>query len=264
MSKRVGVVLSGCGHLDGSEIRESVLTLLALERAGLEFVVAAPDVPLSDVKDHRTGETTDVGSPRSVLAESARIARGKVVDLAQLLVEDVDALVIPGGYGAGSVLSNFLTKGAACDVHPDVVRLLRGCYAAKKPMGFICLSPILAARVLGPLTGVRVTLGPKGTAAAKHAAVMGADVRHALVSELIIDEKAKVVSTPAYMYDDAPLPEVAKAIDALVRMLMTLATPVVTAPPPRAPIARTQSHQQTRPNEGGPIRRPGPGNKPNR
>ena len=221
MPKRVGVVLSGCGAQDGSEVREAVLTLLALERGGAETICLGPDLTQPRVIDHRTGKPD--GVPRGVLAESARIARGKILDLASVTLEDLDALVFPGGDGVATVLSTYADKGVVCEVHPEVVRLLKAHLSSRRPMGFICLAPILAARVLGPVAGVRLTLGPRGTVAAKHAAVMGADVRPCPVRDIVADEKARVVSTPGYMYEDATLPDVAVGIDKLVRTLLSMA-----------------------------------------
>src|SRR5262245_31652950 len=124
MAKRVGIVLSGCGAEDGSEIHEAVLVLLAVERAGGEGICFAPDLPLPRVVDHRTKQPAAGEASRSVAAEAARIARGKVRDLAAAGVEDLDALVFPGGWGVATTLSNYAEKAAVCDVHPDVVRLL--------------------------------------------------------------------------------------------------------------------------------------------
>src|SRR5262245_24333079 len=131
MSRRVGIVLSGCGYQDGSEIREAVFTLLSLERANARVIFAAPDVPQTVVANHFANhsggdDTGKTEAPRRVLAESARIARGDIRPLADLQVDDVDALIFPGGYGVGLVLSNYAEKGALCDVDPDVSRLLRG------------------------------------------------------------------------------------------------------------------------------------------
>src|SRR3954454_9096547 len=211
MPKRVGVVLSGCGPGDGSEVREAVLTLLSIERGGGEAICMAPDRPMPFVLDHLTGKT-DKG-PRSVMAESARIARGQLRDIAGVNLDDVDALVFPGGEGVATVLSNYADKGAVCDVNPEVVRLMKAHLSSRRPLGFVCLAPILAARVLGPIAGVRITLGARGTPPAKHAAVMGADVRPCPVREIVVDQKARVVSTPAYMYDDARLNDVAVGVD---------------------------------------------------
>jgi enhancing lycopene biosynthesis protein 2 len=239
MPKRVGVVLSGCGPGDGSEIREAVLTLLSIERGGGEVVCMAPDLKQPRVVDHRTGEVD--GGPRSVMAEAARIARGEIRDIAKVVLDDVDALVFPGGQGVATVLSNYADKGAVCDVHPDVVRLMKAHLSSRRPMGFVCLAPILAARVLGPIAGVRITLGHRGTPPDKHAAVMGADVRPCPVREIMVDQKARVVSTPAYMYDDARLNDVAVGIDKMVKTVLSLAK---------------DRRPRPQPQPGGPAREP--------
>jgi enhancing lycopene biosynthesis protein 2 len=233
MPKRVGVVLSGCGPGDGSEVREAVLTLLSIERGGAEALCMAPDRPVPRVLDHLTGKV-DPG-PRSVLAEAARIARGQIRNIAEVQLDDVDALVFPGGEGVGSVLSNYVDKGAVCDVHPDVIRLMKAHLSSRRPLGFVCLAPILAARVLGPIAGVRITLGPRGTPPAKHAAVMGADVRPCPVREIMVDQKSRVISTPAYMYDDARLNDVAVGIDKMVRAVLGLAKDRRPRPPQPQP-----------------------------
>jgi enhancing lycopene biosynthesis protein 2 len=221
MPKRVGVVLSGCGPGDGSEIREAVLTVLSIERGGGEAVCMAPDRPMPFVRDHLTGTTEK--QPRSVLAEAARIARGQIRPIAAVTLDEVDALVFPGGDGVATVLSNYADKGAVCDVDPDVIRLMKAHLSSRRPLGFVCLAPILAARVLGPIAGVRITLGPRGTTPAKHAAVMGADVRPCQVRDIMVDQKSRVITTPAYMYDDARLNDVAVGIDKMVRALLGLA-----------------------------------------
>jgi len=238
MAKRVGVILSGCGHRDGSEIHEAVLTMLSLDRAGATIVCAAPDVAQAAIVDHLSGAVAAAGGQRRVLAESARIARFGIKPLGALDARDVDALVFPGGQGVGQVLSNWAEKGEVCDVNPDVARLLRACLPAKKPMAFICLAPILAARILGPIAGVRITLGPRGTIPAKHAAVMGADVRPCPANDIVVDQKNRVVSTPAFMYDEARPREIAAAIEKLVRTLMSFARDRAPAPAAQPPAPR--------------------------
>jgi enhancing lycopene biosynthesis protein 2 len=235
MPKRVGVVLSGCGSGDGSEVREAVLTVLSIERGGGEAICMAPDRPMPFVRDHLTGNTER--APRSVMAEAARIARGQIRAIAGVTLDDLDALVFPGGEGVATVLSNYADKGAVCDVDPDVVRLMKAHLSSRRPLGFVCLAPILAARVLGPIAGVRITLGPRGTPPAKHAAVMGADVRPCPVREIMVDQKSRVITTPAYMYDDARLNDVAVGIDKMVRAVLGLAKDRRPRPPQPQPAA---------------------------
>lgn len=223
MATRVGVVLSGCGTQDGSEISEAVLVLYSIERAGGSAVCMAPAATQASIVDHLTATPDPHAAPRHVLAEAARITRGRLRDIATVREHDVDALVFPGGNGVATVLSNYAEKGVVCDVHPEVTRLLRAMLQRRRPMGFVCMAPILAARVLGPPAGVRVTFGSKTCPEAKHAAVMGADVRPCPLREILVDEKNRVVSTPAFMYDDARLADVGFAIERLVRQVLSLA-----------------------------------------
>ncbi|HLO25703.1 MAG TPA: isoprenoid biosynthesis glyoxalase ElbB, partial [Geobacteraceae bacterium] len=164
MKKKVGVVLSGCGVYDGSEIHEAVFTLLAIDRNGAEAVCMAPDMELSEV-DHLSGKAT--GKKRNVLAESARIARGNIRNITEVQAGELDALVFPGGYGAAKNLCNFAEKGAGASIHPDVAKLLRDMAAAKKPICAICIAPALVAATLGKEYAPKLTIGnDAGTAAA--------------------------------------------------------------------------------------------------
>ena len=136
---KVGVLLSGCGVFDGSEIHEAVLTLLTLDRAGAEIVCMAPNMDQAHVINHLTQEV--MNEKRNVLVESARIARGEIKDLQEVQAPDIDALIIPGGFGAAKNLSDFAFKGTAATVHPEVERLLNDMVAAGKPVGAICIAP---------------------------------------------------------------------------------------------------------------------------
>jgi enhancing lycopene biosynthesis protein 2 len=218
MAKRVGVLLSGCGRLDGSDVAESILALLVIERAGALAICAAPDVNQAAVVDHVSGEPAD--GARNAWAEAARLAGPEVRPLSALKVEAIDALIVPGGDGPIATLSDYPEKHALCQVQPEVANLLRAMLQARRPMGFVGLSGLLAARVLGPAAGVRLTVGSKGTPAAKHAAVMGADVRPCAPEDVIVDQKARVYSTPGFLAEGARLPAVARAVDRLVRAVV--------------------------------------------
>lgn len=192
MSPTVGVLLSGCGYLDGTEIHEAVCTLLALDDAGADVVCLAPDIEF-DVVNHLSGEAT--GERRNVLQESARIARGKVQDAATVSAESLDALILPGGYGAAKNLSDFAVRGADMSVHPDVEKLVNAVHEAGKPIGAICIAPAVIAKLI---PGVRLTIGnDEGTAAALEQ--MGTEHCECPVTEYVVDTDKKVVSTPAYM-----------------------------------------------------------------
>ena len=216
----VGVLLSGCGVYDGAEIHESVLTLLALDRAGATIRCLAPNVPQMHVINHRTGEVTD--ERRNVLDEAARIARGEVQDVAEVQAEDLDALILPGGFGAAKNLCDFAVAGPKAQVQPDVARLLGDMLAAKKPLGVICIAPAVLAAVLrdrGEAADLTIGSDPD-TAAGLEA--MG--VRHAPcgVEATCVDGEMRVVSTPAYMLAGG-IAEAAEGIERLVGEVLALA-----------------------------------------
>ncbi|MBL8858931.1 MAG: isoprenoid biosynthesis glyoxalase ElbB [Planctomycetes bacterium] len=217
---KVAVVLSGCGYLDGSEIHESVLTLLALDRAGAVVTCLAPDVAQSSVIDHVNKEPAN--EKRNVLVESARIARGKIADVARAKAADFDAVVLPGGYGAAKNLCNFAVKGAAAEVEPAVARFLREAFHAKKPIGAWCIAPAtVAAALRDEKAGLKLTIGSDpATASALQA--MGAKHVTCPVDEARTDDVHRIVSTPAYMCD-ARIAEVAAGIDIAVAALLKMA-----------------------------------------
>jgi enhancing lycopene biosynthesis protein 2 len=215
---RVGVVLSGCGFRDGAEVHESVLTLLALDRAGADVRCFAPNVDQTVVVNHLTGET--VKERRNVLVESARIARGRVQDVKEAKAKDLDALVLPGGFGAALNLSSFGTKGAACEVHPEVARLLKEMHAAKKPIGAICIAPAVVAKALGS-AHPRLTIGDDaGTA--KAIVSCGAVHEDCPVDRFVTDRENRIVSTPAYMLGPS-IRHVAEGIERCVAEVLAMA-----------------------------------------
>ncbi len=194
---KVGVVLSGCGVYDGSEIHEAVITLLALNRAGAETICMAPNVDAA-VVNHLTGENV-AGETRNVLVESARIARGEIRDIAEVTVNDVDALIFPGGFGAAKNLCDFAIKGSECSAHPEVARLVREVISSKKPLAAICIAPALISRILGDdKLAHKLTIGTdEETAEALEK--MGTDHIDCSVNNYIVDPANKLISTPAYM-----------------------------------------------------------------
>jgi len=213
---RIAVVLSGCGYLDGAEIHESVVTLLALDRAGAEVQCLAPDKPQRDVVDHRSGEPME--ESRNVLVESARIARGEIRDVADARADEFDAVILPGGFGAAKNLSSFAVEGPECTVDPGVERLLRDAHAAGKPIGLICIAPAIAARLF---PGVDLTIGSDpDTAGALEQ--MGAHHKACAVDAYVCDERARVVSCPAYMLGPS-IKGVAAGIEQLVDEVLRLA-----------------------------------------
>ena len=217
MSKKVAVILSGCGVYDGAEIHESVITLLRLDQRGAEVQCFAPNVPQLHVVDHYSGDEMD--EKRNVLVESARIARGKIKDVKELHVADFDALILPGGFGVAKNLSDFAISGAGCTVQPDVLAACKAFVDAGKPVGLICIAPALAAKIYGP--GVTCTIGNDAdTAAALNK--MGATHKDCAVSEIVEDKARKLVTTPAYMLAQS-ISEAASGINKLVDRVLELA-----------------------------------------
>jgi enhancing lycopene biosynthesis protein 2 len=217
---KVGVVLSGCGVYDGSEIHEAVLTLLALDRAGATAVCIAPNVEQTGVVNHRTGKPSE--DTRNVLDEAARIARGKIQDIAKVSAADLDALILPGGFGAAKNLCNYASAGSKAKVEANVGRLLRDMHKAKKPIAALCISPtVVAAALRDEHAHVKMTIGSdEKTAQALEA--MGAKHVVCPVEEFRIDEEERVITSPAYMYD-ARISEVAAGIDRTVKELVRMA-----------------------------------------
>jgi len=201
--KNVAVVLSGSGVYDGSEIHEASAVLVHLSRADININIYAPDIPQMHVVNHKTGEVPE-GATRNVLEESARIARGKISPLTELDVSSHDAVVFPGGFGAAKNLSSFATNGPDCEVNEDVAKIIKAFHSAKKPIGLCCIAPVLAAKTI---PGCSVTLGQdledngKWPYAGATAAVTAMGAKHVNkdVDEVHIDEKNKIVTSPAFM-----------------------------------------------------------------
>lgn len=216
--KKIGVVLSGCGFRDGSEIHEAVCTLLAIDQAGAEAVCMAPDIELNEM-NHCSMELT--GAKRKVLVESARIARGKIKNIKEVKAADLDALVFPGGFGAALNLCDFGQKGAAASVNPEVARLVKEVYAAKKPIGAICIAPALIAAILGKEAGPTLTIGnDPGTAA--EIDKTGAKHQNCPTTGIVIDQANKIVTTPAYM-TAGRISEVQEGIGKCVKAVVEMA-----------------------------------------
>ena len=215
-TKKVAVILSGCGVYDGAEIHESVITLLRLDQRGAKVQCFAPDIAQLHVINHLTGE--QMPESRNVLVESARIARGEVKDIREANVEDFDALIVPGGFGAAKNLSDFAVKGAECTVQPDVLALAEAFAEASKPVGLMCISPAMAAKIYGP--GVICTIGNDADTATV-VNKMGATHQECDVSDIVEDKARKLVSTPAYMLAQS-ISEAASGINKMVDRVLEL------------------------------------------
>ena len=216
--KRIGVLLSGCGVKDGTEIHEAVLTLLALDRAGAVAICMAPDKDKADVIDHVTDKT--VAQKRNVLTESARIARGNISNLKDVDPELLDGLVIPGGFGAAKNLCNFATEGEKCVVDPEVTTLLRALHGQHKPIAALCIAPTVLAAVFGQDLHPTLTIGADPETAAK-IEKMGAKHEPVEPTQIVIDTENGFVTTPCYMSAQS-IDEIATGTEKAVNAMLSL------------------------------------------
>lgn len=199
---RAGVVLSGCGVKDGSEIHEAVCTLLALSRSRVETLIFAPDIPQAQVINH-LNRSVSAGEPRDVLVESARIARGQIKNLAQAKVEDLNAVIFPGGLGAVKNLCTFDRDGFSCGVDDQVERIINQMYDAGKPIGALCIAPVLIARVLSKRQiRAKITIGNEKKLA-REVETIGFYHVDCPATDCVVDETHKIVTTPCYMLADS-------------------------------------------------------------
>ncbi len=217
---KVAVILCGSGYKDGSEIRESVAVLWALSQHPVDVQCFAPDAPQADVVNCLTGKVA-AKEKRNMLVESARIARGQVLALDQLKAEDYAAVILPGGFGAAKNLCDFATKGEKASVRPDLQEILEHFHNQNKPIGAVCIAPALIALAFQG-RGFDLTLGPAGGAAAA-AVALGHHHTVCRPDQALVDMVHKIVSSPAYMYDDAPLHLVFEGVRKLVASVLVMA-----------------------------------------
>lgn len=222
--KNIAVVLSGCGFLDGAEIRESVATLWALSPAESQGKISvqcfAPDIPQNDVMNTHTQQPAE-GETRNVLVESARITRSKSAPLSELNPQNFDAVIFPGGFGVAKTFCTFASQGSQAFILPEVESILQKFHQSGKPIGALCIAPALLALALKGAS-LELTVGADGEAAQE---IEKLGHRHVVCqpNEHHIDSQNKVVSTPAYMYDDAPLHEIFEGIQKTVQDVIRLA-----------------------------------------
>lgn len=195
--KKFAVILAGCGHKDGAEINEAVSLLLAIDQHQCAYQCFAPDRLQTEVIDHVTGKKV-VNAKRNIMAEAARIARGNILPIEQFKAEDYDALFFPGGFGAAKNLCDYAFKGAAMEVQPDVARVILEMHEAKKPIGAMCIAPVMLARLI---PDVYVTLGAEGTPVADEVRGWGANHIQTENGDVCADNGNLVFTTPAFMLD---------------------------------------------------------------
>jgi enhancing lycopene biosynthesis protein 2 len=214
-NKKIAVILSGCGHQDGAEIHEATLTLWAIHKHGADFQCFAPDIKQHHVLNHITGQ--EMAEQRNVLIESARIARGNILDLAEFNADTVDGLVIPGGFGAAKNLCTYAFDGPDCSVNKGVEMAVKAMHAAGKPIGALCIAPVILARLLG---NVELTIGQDETTA-ENLTRMGSHHTSTLQGEITVDSDNKLVTTPCYMLDSR-VDQIGQGADNLVKALLEL------------------------------------------
>lgn len=213
---KFAIILSGCGVNDGAEIHEATMTMLAIMKNGSTYDIFAPDMMQHHVINHLKGEEMD--EKRNVLVESARIARGNIKSLDDYSADDYDALVLPGGFGAAKNLCTYAFDGTDFSVNEVVEKALKSTHSAGKPIGALCISPILLA---GVFEGIKVTIGKdKGTAS--DIKKLGAEHIEKGPGEVAVDSENKIVTTPAYMLDST-IAELYDGADNLVKAIMEMA-----------------------------------------
>lgn len=213
---KAAVVLAGCGVMDGAEIHEAVMTMYAIDKNGGSYRLFAPNVAQHHVINHITGD--EMKESRNVLTEAARIARGKISPMTDYRAADFDALIFPGGFGVAKNLCTYAFDGPDCHVDRVVEEAILATHRAGKPIGALCISPVLIARVLGDVT---VTIGnDRGTTA--DIAKLGGKHENKRHGEVAVDSKNLIVTAPCYMLD-ATLSEIARDAEAVVKALMELA-----------------------------------------
>lgn len=213
--RRFAVVLAGCGVFDGAEIHEATLTLYAIVKHGGVYEIFAPDIPQYHVIDHRIGKVS--GEKRNVLVEAARIARGKIRPLCEFRADQFDGLIFPGGFGVAKNLYPFAVEGLSAQVNPDAEKAILSMYRAGKPIGALCIAPVLIARVLGH---VELTIGndPETITTLEQ---LGAKHTKTTHGEVVIDTHNKVVTTPCYMLD-ANIVQIAEGAENVVQAMIKL------------------------------------------
>jgi enhancing lycopene biosynthesis protein 2 len=215
MKRKFAVVLSGCGVYDGAEIHEATLTMLAIARQGSEYQCFAPDVDQAHVVNHLTGQ--EMKETRNVLVESARIARGNIKPLADFNSDDFDAIIFPGGFGVAKNLCSFAFDGADCKVNAYAQKAIQAMHKAGKPIGALCISPVLITKILG---NVEVTIGnDEGTAEAVEQ--MGGHHKVTSHGEVVVDTANKVVTTPCYMLD-ASIDQIADGAEKVIKTILSI------------------------------------------
>lgn len=230
---KFAVLLSGCGVYDGAEIHEAVSVLLALDKMGVEAVCTAPNIEQHHVINHLTGE--EMPEKRNVLVEAARIARGNIVDLDKLNVEELDGLVMPGGFGVAKNFTKWAFEGPAGAIIEPVKKVIQAFYKAGKPIGAVCMSPTTVAKALEGVANVKLTVGNTNEkspydikAISEGIDRVGSTAMMVSVNDVLIDEENKIVTSPCYMME-ASISQIYAGIERTVAHMKELAQKALSA-----------------------------------
>ncbi len=224
---KIAVLLSGCGVYDGAEIHESVLTLLALDKLGAEVICTAPNLSQHHVVNHLDG--SEQAETRNVLVEAARIARGNIKALNELDLAEIDAVVMPGGFGVAKNFSQWAFQGPDGDIAEEIKQFIVSVVKAKKPLAALCMSPAVVAKALQD-SGVSVSLTVGTTAADSPYDIQaisdglqatGAHAVMAPVNEIVVDKTHRIISSPCYMMS-ASIAQVQQGIEQACQALVDL------------------------------------------
>lgn len=219
MGKKYAVVLAGAGSKDGSEIQESVSALIAIAKSGGSYHIFAPNINQREVINHITD--VKMAETRNIMIEASRIARGNISPLEDLDVEDFDGLIFPGGFGTAKNLFTFAYDSLDFTVLPEIEKVILDFNRAGKPVGAMCISPVMIAKVLGD-KGVKVTLGPESPLCEALKSKFGAEVKSVKADDALVDSKNKVVTTPCYMYGNSNIANVAVGAEKMIKEMNRL------------------------------------------
>jgi len=203
----IGVLLSGNGVYDGAEIQEAVLTLLAIDEMGWNAVCISVDKPQHHVINHLSGEVMD--ESRNMLVEAARIARGQITPIDSISPADIDALVIPGGFGSAKNFTSWAFDGPESTILPEVKLLLVNLVNVGKPIVALCVSPVVVAKAFeGSSIHPTLSLG-SGSESSPYdinsfnegLRATGAIAQERTIREVLIDPTNRIICAPCYMMD---------------------------------------------------------------
>ena len=225
---KFAMILSGCGGMDGSEVHEAVSLMIAVKQLGCKYTCFALNEPQKYVinVNHDIGTQQQTSETRNMLLEAGRLNHGLIHDLKKLNVSQFDGLVLPGGYGTGTSLSNFIEcDGQTCKknidyiVKDEIKDVIQEFNKQKKPIFAGCMAPIL---VNGSLTGVTI-MTDIGLYTKEIIEKHKNSYKVCNAGEVCVDFENKIVTVPFYMTPkveiDTIFDESIKGISELIKML---------------------------------------------